>query len=324
MGEQWIPAAQALELVSNSANNIHERLALCDRANAGLVKTRARLLIIDSAKREHTTIPSRFWWAKGHEALNQDWSIGDFSTSIERREHWRAYGVSFALGGLLEMIPVERRAATARALSVVGSSGWLSALEARRFAYEKAGRNPMNAGTAIIDGGKLGFIAARAVMMRRATRSDPDEWTEEVREWDIPEWFWENFTTKPGSTQDWERGVFAGDGLAPDKRCWITLTGVYFLADSLNVMLPLSVSGDAADKPAPNPGGRPRKEFWDDLWCSVWGQIYHGELAPKRQADIERAMLTWVEAKGHNISESTIKPLARKMFAEMAREDINS
>ena len=64
-------------------------------------------------------------------------------------------------------------------------------------------------------------------------------------------------------------------------------------------------------------GGRPPKEWWDDLWCAIWGQVYRGDLQPKSQADIERAMLKWVESREESVAESTLKPLARKMFAEM-------
>jgi hypothetical protein len=72
--------------------------------------------------------------------------------------------------------------------------------------------------------------------------------------------------------------------------------------------------------PEQNKGGRPRKEWWDDLWCAVWGLAWRGDLQPKNQADIERAMMAWIEQRGETASESTIKPLARKMFAEMQRE----
>ena len=321
MAEQWIPAAQAMELVRTSTSGFSERMALCDRAFAGLIKTRARLLMIDDAKRENVVIPSRFWWAKGHEALDQEWTVGDFSTWIESREQWRAYGVSFALSGLLDMLPVERRAATARNLSVVGNMDWFNAKEARRFAYDKAGLAAQYAGAAIIDAGMLGYVTARTVLMRRTDGND--SLVAEEREWDIPEWFWENFTTVRSSKQDWERGVFSGEGIAPNGLCWITLTGVYFLAETLDVLLPRDAKVGLADKPGPNPGGRPRKEFWDDLWCAVWGQIFRAELIPQRQADIERAMLEWAAVKNHDVSESTIKPLARKMLAEIRSEGRN-
>lgn len=319
--EQWIPAAQARGLVS--APLVEERQAICARANAGLIKTRAELFMVDSKKVGTVQIPDIFWWAKGHEALEQNWATGDFSTWIEERTHLQAFGVSFGLEGLLDMIPVERRAAAAKSVSVVGKSDWLSAIEARRFAYNRAGINPGFAAQEILDACRLGYITARAVLMRRSDDGRPDNWTLQEREWDVPVWFWDHFTRPGSSSQNWELGIFSGRGLAPEARCAITLTGVFILAESLSVLLPHAAQKASASPTVSNLGGRPRKEYWDDLWNAVWGQVYRGELQPKRQADLERAMLDWAVANSHELSESTVKPLARKMFATMETEGKN-
>jgi hypothetical protein len=323
MPTQWITADAARKLISNSPNESLAMLSLCARVHAGLVRTKARLLVVGDERKDNAPIPRAFWWAEGHEALEQNWTTGDFSTWIDKRVQWRAFGVSFALDDVLEMLPVERRAAAARSVSVVGKPDWLSAKEARRFAYEKGQANPASAGGILMDHCRLGFVSSRAVLAQQANGGRPNDWSAEEREWDIPQWFWENFTGTESSSQDWERGLFAGKGSAPDGWCWITLTGVYFLAESLNVLLPTRADASAAEAPAPNPGGRPRKEWWDDLWCGVWGEVHRGELIPKTQADLERAMLAWAENRGESVSESTVKPLARKMFAEMNSEGKN-
>lgn len=323
MADQWISAEAARTLVINPPSEWTETLSLCARAHAGLVRTKARLLMIGSERAENAPIPPDFWWAEGHEALEQDWATGDFSTWIKRQVHWRAFGVLFALPDVLEMLPPERRAIAARSMSVAGNPKWLSAKEARRYTYEKGGANPVHAPRVLIDQCRLGFVNARAVLFQRADGGRPSNWSAEEREWDIPQWFWENFTQTDASSQDWERGVFAGKGRSPNGRCWITLTGVYFLAESLNALGPPTGERSAAAPPAPSSGGRPRKEWWDDLWCSVWGQVHRGELIPKTQADLERAMLAWAEDRGESVSESTVKPLARKMFTEMNSEGKN-
>jgi hypothetical protein len=64
----------------------------------------------------------------------------------------------------------------------------------------------------------------------------------------------------------------------------------------------------------PSKGGRPRKEFWDDFWIEICGRIYEGDLKPKTQADLERAMIEWVENRGYEVGETTIKAAARKLF----------
>jgi hypothetical protein len=53
-----------------------------------------------------------------------------------------------------------------------------------------------------------------------------------------------------------------------------------------------------AQQPIPNKGGAPPKPWWDDLWSEMFRQIYTGDLVPKRQADIERAMLDWAASRG--------------------------
>jgi hypothetical protein len=55
----------------------------------------------------------------------------------------------------------------------------------------------------------------------------------------------------------------------------------------------------------------------------VWGQIVHGELTPTNQAEIERAMLDWVEHRGESVAESTVKPMAKKVWVEWNREAKN-
>lgn len=43
-----------------------------------------------------------------------------------------------------------------------------------------------------------------------------------------------------------------------------------------------------------NPGGKPLAEHWDALWAEIAIQLWDGELDPKRQADITKAMSDWL------------------------------
>ena len=61
-------------------------------------------------------------------------------------------------------------------------------------------------------------------------------------------------------------------------------------------------------------GGRPRKEFWDNFWIEICRQIYEGDLKPKSQAELERAMHEWVGNNGYDAGETVIKGAARKLF----------
>jgi hypothetical protein len=326
MAEQWVSAAAARQLVAPSPNDYLLTLTLCTRCHAGLVRTRARLLIVGGERIENCAIPPKFWWAGGREALEQDWQTGDFATWENRSIYWQAFGVSFALTDLLEILPSEQRALARKQHSVSGNPDWVTARDALRYVRDKCGYQPKSAEDALIDLCRLGLVSGRAVLMRCDDKDRPADWDREEREWDIPIWFWERFTLPvPNfSTLNWQLGRFAGKGWIAGihRRILITLTGVYFLAETLNLLLPAQIDAPKSE-PAANPGGRPPKTWWDDLWCEVWGQVYRGDLKPSRQADIERAMLDWASTQRHAVSESTIKPLARKMLAEMMREGKN-
>ncbi|WP_156363623.1 hypothetical protein [Sphingomonas sp. Leaf357] len=222
--------------------------------------------MIDDERQEDVEVPQEFWGAEGHEALDQDWVSGDFSTWIDHSAHWQAFGVTFGLSGLLEMLPVERRGVVAHGLSVAGSPEWIPAKGARQFAYERGGITPGKAGTAVIEQARLGFLTARAVHAE-AFKGDRYEvqnsW--EQREWDIPLWFWEGFTSNGSSAQDWELGKFSGKGRSPDGLRFITLSSVNFLRESLNAL----VSFQAVVSEALSLGVRPPladavlKEWWE-------------------------------------------------------------
>lgn len=314
----WVPASKALSLIAREMGDYPAMLAMCERAHAGMLSSRAQLYIAPNQRLEQFPIPSEFWWARGHEALDQDWVRGDFSTWIDRKFQLQAFGVAFDFEGLRLMLPVEAAAAALRDLSVSSNSAWVSAREARRFMYEQLGANPVVSGAHVLEQCRLGFLPGRAQLYQRSDSGRPERWSVEEREWDIPQWFWSAFTREGASSQDWDRCQFNGKGRAPDGSCWIRLSGVYYLRAPLDAMLAQSNLATEQSSPT-NKGGRPRKEWWDELWCAVWGEVYRGELQPRNQADIERAMMAWVESRGEAVSESTIKPLARKMYLEMQR-----
>jgi hypothetical protein len=317
MQEFWIAARTALALLEPHGGH-SVRYAICKRAHAGLLKSKAKLLIVGKQRHENAILPEIFWWAEGQQALEQNWTTGDFETWIEQTSHLRAFGVQFDFAGLREMLPAEAGVAAARQLSVANDSEWVSAKAARRFMYERLGSNPTTAGAELIEQCKLGFVAARAVLAQRGEGTQFTSSDFGQREWDIPQWFWLNFTKAGASVQDWDRAVFSGRGRSPEGVSqYLRLSGVYFAKSSLEALIEPDVANRAE---RPNKGGRPRKEWWDDLWCAVWGNIVHGELTPTNQADIEKAMLDWVERRGETVAESTVKPMARKVWLEWNRE----
>ena len=60
--------------------------------------------------------------------------------------------------------------------------------------------------------------------------------------------------------------------------------------------------------------GRPRGAFWDDMWAAIAFDLYEGNLDPHNQADVEQAMLRWIEENGHSAAVSTVRARARRLW----------
>jgi hypothetical protein len=115
--EEWISAAEAVSLLKTAGGTTYgAQMSLCKRAHAGLVRSRADQLIIDEEdSRVNIIIPKKFWWAEGHEALKQDWTLGDFETWENHETRYRAFGVKFARSDIEKMISTIRAAPIAPA-----------------------------------------------------------------------------------------------------------------------------------------------------------------------------------------------------------------
>lgn len=67
--------------------------------------------------------------------------------------------------------------------------------------------------------------------------------------------------------------------------------------------------------------GRLPADWWDDLWLEIFRQIHLGDLKPKSQADIVRAMQQWLSDHDVETGDSTLKPRARKLFNMLQKLD---
>lgn len=232
MAPIWIEAALALDIAANGGSKTAAQYTLCERAHASLIRTNAKLLVTKYERKENIDLPSYFWWAEGHEALEQNWATGDFSTwAKERSVQMQAFGVHFAFEDVLEILPVEQRALVARRHSVAGNPLWMSATDAWKSVGRREGLQYHEACRKLIEEAKLGFVTARAAQMRSG--SNPDQITVVEREWDVPTWFWQHYVEKSRSSQEWTTGKFKGRPNASMPTKWIELTGVYFLRSTI-------------------------------------------------------------------------------------------
>lgn len=66
-------------------------------------------------------------------------------------------------------------------------------------------------------------------------------------------------------------------------------------------------------------GGRPRADWWEDLFIELACQLYGGKFHTRTQADIEEAMAKWIAENGNSAGESTIRTRASKLWRALAK-----
>lgn len=64
-------------------------------------------------------------------------------------------------------------------------------------------------------------------------------------------------------------------------------------------------------------GGKPLAAHWDEMWAAIAVALYSGDLRPRTQADIERAMSDWLVAKGLDAAASTVRTRARPLWRRL-------
>jgi hypothetical protein len=62
-------------------------------------------------------------------------------------------------------------------------------------------------------------------------------------------------------------------------------------------------------------------DWREDLWIEICRQLYGGELIPKTQADIERAMHQWISDHSHAAGGTTVRDRASKLWRAIKVEN---
>lgn len=105
--DEWVRAAGAIAMLKPILSDHSARLRICERAHGGLIRARAEQFHRGEQAFQNHDIPKEFWWAEGHEALQQDWPAGDFSTWIDQKIQLKAFGVTFARADIEKLLPAE-------------------------------------------------------------------------------------------------------------------------------------------------------------------------------------------------------------------------
>jgi hypothetical protein len=188
---------------------------------------------------------------------------------------------------------------------------WIKAAEAVRLLKPAFGT--YNARMTICKRAHSGMLRSRAqrLMVDGKKRDD----------FEIPKEFWWA-EGHHALEQNWAAGDF--ETWVHNGKRHLEAFGVSFLRGEIEKLIP-NVPASSAPMPraAAAPGGRPAAEWWDDLWIEICRQLYGGELIPKKQADIEKAMTDWLANRDEHPSGSTIRRRARKLWHAIKDEGEN-
>ena len=66
-----------------------------------------------------------------------------------------------------------------------------------------------------------------------------------------------------------------------------------------------------------NAGGVPLAEHWDAMWADIAVKLWLGDLQPKSQADVKRAMFDWFNAKEIAIGDTAVTQRARQLWQKI-------
>jgi hypothetical protein len=195
-----------------------------------------------------------------------------------------------------------KEAGFARAEKVESREEWISAAAAAQL-LTPVFKGRYSAQMRICARAHAGLVRARAEHFKLDKRSEND--------FDIPKAFWWS-EGHEALKQNWEAGDL--DTWIEEKH--LRAFGVKFLRTDIEKLIPKPPPVIEPTAMNAAPGGRPRADWWEDLWVEMCRQIYDGgELnQAKTQADVERVMLDFLAKSNVSPAETTIRPRAKKLW----------
>lgn len=315
MAIEWIRANLALRYAAHDDDEYSTQRRIIERAHAGLIPAKAESLLWGDTTEENCKIPKAFWRTDElSDDLHANWEQGDFVRSSRYEVEEQALGVYFDFEAIADLVPAERQAEAMRQISLSANPDWISASDLRQALYALHG--PMAAASAILEACQLSQIAGRADRMVRidskgVSKLDPISRFGAMA-WDIPLWFWRDFV-KDSNVQQWSINKLHGSGRLGRMSTKIELQGVHFHRSGL-VNLGLE-NTDQAEAPKAKSGRKPTYD-WPAACLAIFGDIHRGELKPQSQADVERALISYLSNADKGPSESTVRPFAKQIWEE--------
>jgi hypothetical protein len=286
MPSDWINADQALRLVSESCHPMLARKSICTRANAGLIRARARRVIMGSEQADECDVPTKFWWARGEAALEQNWATGDFETWIDGGTHCLAFGVEFLRTDIVAMVPSKLHGKT---LSEWQAGNFEPAGRCLEELKASLGLTTAEASSALLKHCRAGLVRSRCkeIWSRLRTRYGDQE-PDVEHDVEVPEWAWSS-VSGPDAILNWPASAFAGEDLIDGDEVKVKLTGVELEVGGVIELERYiqSLRSDAEGAPPKEPeapasvgkGGRRPSEKWPD-WVAELVAVVHDEGIP--------------------------------------------
>lgn len=70
-----------------------------------------------------------------------------------------------------------------------------------------------------------------------------------------------------------------------------------------------------------NAGGKPLAAHWDAMWAAIAVKLWTGELKPKSQADVKKAMVEWLNEAEIDVGDTALTQRARQLWQAMQNAD---
>ncbi len=192
---------------------------------------------------------------------------------------------------------------------------WISASAARAM-----GPPGTDFPRAIIERLKVGLVKsiARLLIWNQGGQES------EFRECEIPQDFWRNGT----SDENWDQGDFgvfwnttATSWMAGPDATDSSAYGVSFARMDIEAMLPEPHAVSILRTGHGVKRGRSPVADWEAVMIEIARALYCGDLQPRTQADVEKAIAEHLSHSGIAPSESTIREHARPLWRAIQSED---
>jgi hypothetical protein len=328
---EWVPAAEALRRVSQIMTEYQARHAIADRAHDGLVRARAVRFVQHRQTFDDVELPKEFWWAGAHQALEQNWPAGDFSTWINRTLHWKAYGVRFSRDDIEALLPQRERMAFAR----MEPGNYASAATCLRELRSTLRCDEATAEQLVLRNCRAGLIPSRCARIQCRVRDRYGEDETEDTNVAVPQWFWEECLDSGVTVLNWRTGRFAGTGIVDDDEHKVILSGVEFQVGAIVELEGMEARRAHTLPPSDSTGtgddviekrGRKLSEGWRtwvaELVAHVHDQGLPEGVGSQGQEELIKAVADALATRGEEtLGRSTVQPVVQAVLDRLRPAD---